>query len=397
MTLDYKTHSSARKGKPTQQTVKSVSRPTPDRAIGATFQATRRGWFVRGCWLLAVLLLTFSAWLGWRYFEIRRAGHAAIRLAQRGRLLDAEPMLRRALQLDPDNVDFLRPLALGLLEAQNLEEAESVLTRWCQMRPVNTEPFRLRMDLLHYRSQQLKPGVEQQRLKELALADGLTAIEHDPNDATTAQKVVWLCLASGRFEEADRICRGQIERRPNDPELLYLQARVCHASGCVEEAQMLLEKLLTLRAEFAPGLLLRAILHYESGDAEQAIPLLRKVIAEDGASHKEARYHLSLALARAGHAEEARREMAEVQRINFEKDTALPGEPDSQAVRVRRAELLFASGRAQEALASIQSVLADDPSFSSAHLVLATYYEQRGESSLASEHRRRAIREVVAE
>ena len=82
--------------------------------------------------------------------------------------------------------------------------------------------------------------------------------------------------------------------------------------------------------------------------------------------------------------------MAEVQRDNFEKDTARPGEADSLAVRVRRAELLFSSGRAAEALASLQAVLAEAPGYAAAHRLLASYYDQQGEKALAAEHRRRA-------
>ena len=136
--------------------------------------------------------------------------------------------------------------------------------------------------------------------------------------------------------------------------------------------------------------MLRAILHYEADQADRAIPLLRKVIAEDPASQQEARYHLSLALARAGHAEEARQVMAEVQRDRFEKDTAQPGYPDSPAVRVRRAELLYNSGRAKEAIAVLQAVLADDSGNIAAHRLLAACYEKQGEWAKAAEHRRRA-------
>ena len=311
---------------------------------------------------------------------MRRAGQEAVRLAQQGRFRDAEPKLRVALEHDPDNIELLRTLALGLLGTEKLAEADLVLTRWCQVRPEQAEPYRLRMDLRHQSAQQVKPVAEQQRLKELALADGRRVIELDPDDDSTAQKSrLALPGAVGRFEEADRVCRRCLQRQPDDPGLLYLQARVCHARGANAEAQGLLDRLLSRLPQFTPGLLLLAILHYEADEAEQAIPLLRRVIAEGGASHKEARYHLGLALARAGHTEEAQRVMAEVQRDNFEKDTARPGETESLAVRVRRAELLFSSGRAEEALASLQAVLAEDPGYAAAHRLLASYYGQKGD------------------
>lgn len=354
-----------------------------------------RRWLLRGGLLAAVLVLGTIAWLGWERSEARRAGQEAVRLAQQGRFRDAEPKLRLALEYDPDNIELLKPLAVGLLRTENPAEADPVLTHWCQVRPEQAEPYRLRMDLRHQSAQRVKPLAEQQRLKELALEDGWRVIELDPDDDSTARKIVWLCLASGRFEDADRVCRRHLQRQPDDPELLYLQARACHARDANAEAQGLLNKLLSSRPQFTPGLLLLAILHYEADEAERAIPLLRRVIAEGGGSHKEARYHLGLALARAGHTEEAQRVLAGVQQDNFEKDTAHPGGTESLAVRVRRAELLFSNGRVEEALASLQVVLRKDPGYAAAHRLLASYYGQKGESAKAAEHRRLAERDGV--
>lgn len=356
-----------------------------------------RRWFLRGGLIALVAALSTAAWFEWRRLEVRRAGQEAIRLAQQGRFSEAEPKLRVALEHDPDNVELLGVLARGLLGTENLAEADLVLTRWCQASPEQAEPYRLRMDLRHQNAQRAKLWAEQQRLKELALADGQHVIELDPEDDSTARKVVWLCLAGGRFDDADRVCRRYLQRQPDDPELLYLQARVCHVRGASAEAKDLLGKLLSRNSRFTPGLLLLAILHYEADEAEQAIPLLRRVIAEGGGSHKEARYHLGLALARAGHAEEAQRVLAEVERENLEKDTANPGKTESLAVRVRRAELLLRSGRVDEALASLQAVLGEDPEYAAAHRLLASYYGQKGESAKADEHRRRAGRDGVKE
>ncbi|HVK17584.1 MAG TPA: tetratricopeptide repeat protein [Fimbriiglobus sp.] len=366
--------------------------PTP--RPGQSARGIRR-WLLRGGLAATVLALSVVAWLVWERSEASREGQEAVRLARQGRYRDAESGLRRALEYDPDNVELLKPLAVGLLRTENPAEAEQVLTHWCQLRPEQAEPHRLRMDLRHQSAQRVKPLDEQQRLKELALEDGRRVIELEPNDDSTARKVVWFSLASGRFEDADHVCRRYLQRQPDDQELLYLQARVCHARDANAEARALLNKLLARQPQFTPGLLLLAVLHYEADEAERAIPLLRRVIAEGGGSHKEARYHLGLALARAGQTEEAQRVLAGVQRENFEKDTAQPGETESLAVRVRRAELLFGSGRAEEALASLQVVLREDPGYAAAHRLLASYYGQKGESAKAAEHRRLAGRDGV--
>jgi predicted Zn-dependent protease len=347
----------------------------------------KRVWLLGGAFLL-VAAVSALVWFESRRAQ-KRAGQQAIRLAQTGRFSDAEPKLRAALEHDPDNGELLRALALGLLAAQRLDDAEEVLGRWCEAQPREAGPYRFRMDLRHGKAQLLKAGDDQQRLQRLALDDGRQVLELDPTDESTAQKVIWLYLGMGRFEDADRLCRRQRERQTQDPALLYLHARALHGLGASGEAQGLLDALLSRTPQFLPAVLLRAVLHYEADEADRAIPLLRKVIAEDAATRLQARYLLALALGRAGHAEEARQLMAEVQREHFELDTA-GHQPSTLAMRVRRAELLFNVGRAAEALAAVQAVLAEDPKCAAAHRLLASHYDQQGESTKAGEHRRQA-------
>lgn len=368
--------------------------PTSSSTALTTFASDRsvrgRRWIFRGGLLVLVLTLSTVAWFGWRQRQRDQAVREAVQLARDGFFRDAEPKLRAALERDPNNLELLRAWSRGLLGTERLNEAEAVLTRWCQVSAGDAEPYRLRMDLRHHQAQLAKPGVARQQLLQLALTDARRVLELVPEDEVTAEKVVWLCLANGQFEEADQACQRCRERQPDNPSLVYLHARVCHARGANVEAGMLLDRLLLAYPDFVPALLLRAILHYEADEAAKAIPLLRKVIAGGGESHREARYYLGLALSRAGHVEEARRVLAEVQREQFEKDTRRPGEKDSVAVRVRRAELLLGGNQAEEAMTLLQGILKEDPTCAAAHRLLANYYSERGESVKAAEHRRRA-------
>jgi tetratricopeptide (TPR) repeat protein len=244
------------------------------------------------------------------------------------------------------------------------------------------------MYLRHRAAYQGKSETDKQKLQELALADGQRALELNPDDDLAAQEVVWLCLAVGRFEDAERILIHCRERRPDDPWIRYLRARVCRARGATAEAKALLDQLLFEQPQFARGLLLRAVLHSEANESEKAIPLLRQVIAQDRGLQMEARYQLGLALARSGHADEARQVLAEVQRDNLDQVAARSGYTENPAVQVRRAELLLGIGQSREALALLQTVLRDNPAFAAAHHVLAAYYEKQGEQQKAAEHRR---------
>jgi predicted Zn-dependent protease len=335
----------------------------------------------------AVVAVGAGAWFQWRRLEARRTRQDAIHLAQQGRFKEAEPRLHAILQGNPDDVEVLKALTLGLLGSERLDEAEPSLTRWCELQPAEAQPHRLRMSLRYQTASKGKTKAEQQRLEELALVDGRHTLELDPDDDETAQNVVWLFLEVGRFEEADRECRRCREKWPDDLWLLYLQARICHARGEKGQAGSLVDALLGAQPQFTRGLLLRAVLYYEADEPDKAIPLLRQVIARDQVHQQEARYHLSLALARTGHAEEARQVMAEVQRENLEQVVAYAGHADSPAVRVRRAELLLSMGQAKEALSLLFAVLQEDPGYRAAHLLLASYYEKQGEPQKAAYHR----------
>jgi predicted Zn-dependent protease len=340
--------------------------------------------------VVAVLAVGGTAWLGWQRQAGRRAAAEAVRLAQQGLFGDSEPRLRAALAYDPENVAVLKALALGLLGSERLDDAEPVLTRWCELEPADAEAYRLRMYQRHRASQQYRTDVERLRLQELALADGRRVLDLDPDDDSAAREVVWLCLAVGRFDEADRVCRRCRERQPDDLWVLYLQARVCHARRADAEAQGLLDTLLARQPQYTRGLLLRASLYREAGEADKAIPLLRQVIDQEPGLRREARYELGLALYRAGRAEEAERLMTELQRSNLEEVAAQAGHTDTPAVRTRRAELLFGAGRAEEALALLQAVLREDPGYADAHRLLAAHYDRHGDRAKADEHRRRA-------
>ncbi|MEZ6149660.1 MAG: FG-GAP-like repeat-containing protein [Pirellulaceae bacterium] len=359
-------------------------------------QSPKRFWL----WLLmggvcigcTVLGLAVVNWKNREPRELRSNVASAIRAATQGRLTSSEPVLRQALELDPSNEELLRAYASGLLQAERLDDALEVLDQWCAAHSATAEPFRLRMGVYHAQAQQLIPSDAQDRLKQQALKDGLRVLELAPQDAAIAQNVALLLLATSRFDEADAVCRSQLQRSPNDPTWLFLQARASHSLGEPAEALTLLDKLLAMRPQYQPGLLLKAIVHYEADEAPQAIKLLRTILASESTPPAEVRYYLGLALSRVGQVDEANRLLAEVQRDNFERDTRAM---DSQAVRIRRAELLYDCGSAQPAIELLNAVLRDDPQSIAAHRLLADYYRQTGQTAQADKHQSLAAASVV--
>src|SRR5205823_7878795 len=181
---------------------------------------------------------------------------------------------------NPNDLEVIRILARGHHTAEQLAEAEPYLTRWCELRPGDAEPYRLRMDVRHkLGGLQAATNAEKQSRLEEALADGRRALELEPDNDPLAQEVIWLYLSSGRFEEAQRECQRRLQRQPGHPWLLYLLAKAYHGQGANGEAQKILDPIVRDQPRFADALLLRAILYREANQPEQAIPLLRQVLA----------------------------------------------------------------------------------------------------------------------
>jgi tetratricopeptide (TPR) repeat protein len=323
----------------------------------------------------------------------RRDRPGARWLVPQGHFADTEPLLRRALERNPNDLDVIRALARGHHDAGQLAEAEPYLGRWCDLRPGEAEPFQRRLDVRHKLGRLHAPTqTEKQRLLQAALADGQRALELEPNNEPVAQEVIWLLLSAGRFEEAERACRRGLSRQPGHPWLLFLLAKAYHGQGANALAQKVLDPLVRDQPGFADGLLLRAILYREADQPAQAIPLLRQVLALGRGHQQETLYQLSLALARTGQAEEAQRVMAERQLLGLEKQLTTADYRDNPAFRVWVAETRLGAGKSEEARRLLEKVLEEDPDYTPAHRLLAAHYEKQGQADKAAEHRRRVAR-----
>jgi tetratricopeptide (TPR) repeat protein len=341
--------------------------------------------------LLAVFAVAAAAIsFVWRDSQARSERAEGLRVAQLGRFADAEPLLHRTLERNANDLDVIKALAQGLFGTGQLSEAEPYVDRWCVLQPREAEPFKRRMELRHRRALAAAAAADGHRIMEEALTNGQRALELDPEDEPVAQEVIWLLMQVGRFDEAEPLCRRSLQRRPGDPWVTYLLAKISHARGAASEAQALLDALLRQYPQFARGLLLRAVLYNEAGEPDRAIPLLRQVLTLDSARQPEARYQLSLALARTGHADEARQVMAQVQKENLDRILVSTNNPDTPGVKLQKAEAHLAAGQEEEALRLLTGLLEGDPGFAPAHALLASYYERRGQPERAAEHRRRA-------
>jgi len=343
----------------------------------------------RATWAAVAVLAALGGvfWLAGSGSGPREEG---LRLAKQGKLAEAEPLLVRAIERDGDDAEVVAALALAKLGGTDAEAADRHLSRWCELRPAEARPFQLRMDLRHRTARGMRLPADRVRMMELALADGRRVLELDPANDGVRREVVWLAMQVGRLADAEAECRRCLAAAPSDPWLNYLHAKALHAQGRRAEAEAALDPVVRAQPVFADALLLRATLHHEAGRPERAVPLLRQALEQKGCPRRDCLYRLGLALAATGEAEEARKVLAEVDLLNLTWAVTNDHFPNNPAMRVQIAEAMLGVGRASEANAELDAVLAVAPDFAPAHRVKALYYERMGQPDRAAEHRRRA-------
>jgi predicted Zn-dependent protease len=301
-----------------------------------------------------------------------------IRLALAGNMAEAEPLLADVLARDPDDAEALRALALGRVAAGKLAEASEPLDRWRAVRPDDPEAHLARVD------QAVRLGRQAEAIEP---ARAVLALRPE-SDGLREQLTYWLFL-TGRTEDADAEC-GRCRQRRDTAILKLLHAEIALRLGDNARAERLTNELLTAGPRTAGALTLRAVLSLEADQATAAIPLLREALAQGGEGEARARHYLSLALAHSGDEEAAKKLLADEQRQLALAQWQKYGRSESVGYKVAIAEALLATGRADEAVRLAEQVLSQDPNCRSAHKILADYYDGRGQSARAAEHRRKA-------
>ncbi len=336
-----------------------------------------------GAFVLACVAAAGYVGVKW---NARRADRAeAIDLVRQKKLTEAEPGLERAFARDRDDFEVVVALAkVHTTGARLVADAEPYLTRWCELRPNDPEPFHHRFDmwLLLKRFD-----------RALDDADRLAKLE--PNDRDMARMRATLLARVGRYAEADIESTRLLANDPTNEALMLLRAEILIDSGDSASAVKLLDTLTARNPPVPRALLLRGTIFAlaEPPDHERAIPLLKKAI--DLAQPNErttARYHLARMLSKAGREADARAtfEALERDRLADRHGEDARQQPGNLSAHVRAATACFAAGRPADGVDWLNRALARDPTNRPAHLALAEYHAGRGERTLADEHRRLA-------
>ncbi|MFN2288638.1 MAG: XrtA/PEP-CTERM system TPR-repeat protein PrsT [Chromatocurvus sp.] len=262
----------------------------------------------------------------------------ALRLAAQaeganGDLPRAERLLRRAHELDPDDVATHKMLIETLMLQNKLEETGEELGRLAG--GASSEP-----------QVKLARGRIAMTLGRPREAESLIREAHEAQPS--GNSVLFLSaslLQQGKAEEAVTLLEDWVEEHPEDPRALERLGALLLASGRDQRAMPLFEKLNQLAPESVVALNNLAWTKRES-DPAQALILVRKAaeLAPDNAAVLDTQALVLLGLGEFGEALEV-------------SQRALEASPDNPQYRLHRARILAAAGENAQAIEILQSLV----------------------------------------
>lgn len=200
--------------------------------------------------------------------------HRALRLAgaichKTGRSAEAEPLLRRAVELNPNNVEYRENLCVVLLALRRWDDAVSTARGI-----VDTTP--------HYAPAWNSLGLafKEQRKFDEAEAAYRQALQVNPHFPQALNNLANLLRTLGRLDEAESICRSTLQAMPTFAEMEVNLGATLHEGQKYEEAIAAFSRALQLKPTLAQAA-------FNRGASEEAIGLL---------SDAEASYRLALDL-----------------------------------------------------------------------------------------------------
>jgi tetratricopeptide (TPR) repeat protein len=329
--------------------------------------------------------LEHAAQLGWNPEDIDRQKWLAS--TQRGGLVDVQRQLSEALQSEATNEvaeEVYEAFTKGALATYCLGDARLCVDMWLAWRP-NAPQARIMRACIH----------EQNGDYELAFQDYRAVLADHPDHREARVRLGQALMARKRYDEAYVEFAARLAAAPDDVDALIGAAQSGRRHGKVAEARRYLETALPLTTSShqrgtALGELGRILLN--EGQAREALAPLTQAVAilpGDAQTH----HALGTALARLGRREEAQYHHGRMQhfREQFDRLTEitrrLATEPANAELRCDAGAIMMDAGLKKEGADWLGTALKCDPRHRRAHELLAEYYAEAGDQSMAASHR----------
>ncbi len=312
----------------------------------------------------------------------------AIVKAQIGKYAEAEPVLlgifTEARQPDPE-VD--EALARVYLQTYRLGQAATVLERWIRDAPDDARPY------LWFTELDSRTTSDSSTLQESHFR---AALERDPNLDRALLGLAELLRKGRRHAEAAPLYDRYLKRKPDDPAGLVGAARNALDLDDESAATGYLNRALELASDDVSALKESATIDQRHGDYSTALGRLNRAAKVDPFD-TEVLYARSLALAPPRpKLDESKLDIKRLNKLKEEQAWILAlrddllEQPDNVRLRYELAKWMFEHGRDEEGRRWAEHVLALQPNYEAAILLMADYYQRKGEIGRANYYRLRA-------
>jgi tetratricopeptide (TPR) repeat protein len=309
----------------------------------------------------------------------------ALTLAGLGRHAEAEPTLRKlSAQAPATDAQIEETLARGYMATFQLRAATDAIERWLKADPDNPLPYLWRAEV----------GLRTNATADQLHADYERALTLDAESKEARLGLAGQKLDRREYDVARTLYEQVLAKFPDDPEAVRGLGRALDGLGLADEAEQQLKRAATLDPRSIQPLLDLARAAMRRGQADQALAVLDQALAIDD-SEPELHYQRSLALARLDRHAEAEAERQRTAQLRAEHAeigkilSDLHAHPDDVQRKLDAARWLFSHNHPEEAIRWALVILADDPRQREANMLMADYYDQRGDTGLANFYRLR--------
>lgn len=276
---------------------------------------------------------------------------------------------KKALSINPKNVDAHRKLGLALFGLEKNDEAIKYLSKAVQMEPDNAETYG------HLGTALIAEGRHGEAVNVLS-----EALRLNPDNTSALYNFGIVMYQMGRFDEAVRYWSRTLRLEPKDPDAHYNMALVKLRRQDYVEAIKHLEKVIQYKPEHANA-------HYKLGMAlvqqkniERATTYLSEAVRlepDNGDFH----YNLAIALASQGKTDETIEHLSAVVQI----------QPDNAKAHYNLAVMLSRKGKINEAIRHWSQSARLDPKDTNSLIRLGAAYADTGRFSEAVKVTEKAV------
>jgi protein O-GlcNAc transferase len=227
----------------------------------------------------------------------------AVQLHQGGRLVEAEPLYRQALALDPNSAEAHTRLAVLLFQMGRLEEAVTASRRALSIRPNSFEA-----------SNTLGISLSSLGRQEEALAAYSQALTIQPENATVYYNAAAALSRLGKRDQAAGALRRALELKPDFAEAMINLGHTLVETGLLDDAVTVLQRALVVAPDHAEALNTLGKILKDLGRIEEALSTLQRavVVRPDFANAHNTLGNVLLAMDRLGEALDAYRRAVEL-------------------------------------------------------------------------------------